>query len=314
MHILKKAASFVLLSMIVAAIPAQAARLKPFVLGNDITGDKQVVAEQVKAKLTSNGFSVVGSYAPYGNAIVICASHPALTAAAARTRNGGFGVAQRVAVTELEGKIQVAYMNPLYLGTAYGMGNLQAVTTALEQALGRAKTFGAEGVEEEDLKPGNYHYAMMMPYFEDVDLLNKHKDYQTALSVVEANLAAGKGGTSKVYRIDLPGREVSVFGVAIPRGDGLNAGDKDTDKEVLDIIDYKSPRSTAYLPYELMVTGGKVIALAGRYRIAVHFPDTKMVGEHGFTKIMSAPGGIKTALEKVAGYKRDDTLQEIAGD
>lgn len=292
-----------------ASMTAQAAKLKPFVLGNEIAGDKLAVVEQVKAKLTTNGFRVVGSYTPYGNAIVICASHPALTAAAARTKNGGFGVAQRVSVTEVEGKIQVAYVNPLYLGTAYGMGTLQPVSDALEQALGRVSTYGAKGVEDENLKPGKYHYAMMMPYFEDVDLLNKHKDHQTALAVVEANLAAGKGGTSKVYRIDLPGREVSVFGVAIPRGDGSDKGDKDTDKEVMDIIDYKSPRSTAYLPYELMVTGNKVIALAGRYRIAVHFPDTKMVGAHGFTKIMSAPGGIKTALEAVAGYKREDVWE-----
>jgi len=41
--------------------------------------------------------------------------------------------------------------------------------------------------------------------------------------------------------------------------------------------------------------------MRGRYRIAVHFPDTSMAGEHGFTKIMSSPGGIKNALEAVAG-------------
>ena len=69
----------------------------------------------------------------------------------------------------------------------------------------------------------------------------------------------------------------------------------------MDIIDYQPIRSTAYLPYELMVQGNKAIALRGRYRIAVHFPDTPMVGSHGFTNIMSAPGGILKALEAVAG-------------
>jgi hypothetical protein len=104
-----------------------------------------------------------------------------------------------------------------------------------------------------------------------------------------------------VYRIDLPDKDVSVFGVGIVQGDGTDSGDKDTDKEVMDIIDFKEVRSTPYLPYELMVQGNQAIALRGRYRIAVHFPDTAMVGDHGFTKIMSAPGGIKKALEAVAG-------------
>ena len=69
----------------------------------------------------------------------------------------------------------------------------------------------------------------------------------------------------------------------------------------MDIIDFQDIRSTAYLPYELMVQGNQAIALRGRYRIAVHFPDTSMAGPHGFTKIMSSPGGIKKALEAVAG-------------
>jgi len=60
-------------------------------------------------------------------------------------------------------------------------------------------------------------------------------------------------------------------------------------------------RITAALPYEMLVQGGEVIALRGRYRIALHSPDTKMAGAHGFSKIMSAPGGIKAALTDAAG-------------
>jgi len=40
-----------------------------------------------------------------------------------------------------------------------------------------------------------------------------------------------------------------------------------------------------------MVDGNRVIALRARYRIALNFPDTTMAGEHGFTKIMTAPWG-----------------------
>lgn len=276
--------------------------LKPFILGHPQAGNMTQVVNVVKTALTSKGFKVVGSYSPFKGATVICASHRELTAAASKAKNGGFGVAQRVSVTEVKGKLQVAYMNPEYLGTAYGLGPLTGVSAKLKAALGAVKAFGSKGVKARKLVPGKYHYAMFMPYFKDVSRLNKFADYKTAVATVEKNLATGAGGTRKVYRIDLPGKQVSVFGVAIPKGDGPDSGKKDTDKEVLDLIDFRAERSTAYLPYELMVQGKEVIALRGRYRIAVHYPDTKMAGKHGFTKIMSSPGGIKAALEAVAGY------------
>ncbi|MEK6196490.1 MAG: hypothetical protein N2F24_19940, partial [Deltaproteobacteria bacterium] len=288
---------FFTLSIIVLALSffssAQADVLKPFVLGKAVSGKMADVAQYTKVQLTGQGFTIVGTYSPYPNATVICASHPDISAAAAKAENGGFGAAQRVAVTETDGKLQVTYVNPAYLGTAYGLGKLESISAKLETALGHEQEYGSEkGIKEEKLGPGKYHYKMMMPYFDDIDVLNTYSDYQAGVETVEANLAAGKGGTAKVYRIDLPGKDVSVFGVAIPQGDGPDSGDKDTDKEITDIIDYREIRSTAYLPYEIMVQGNQAIALRGRYRIAVHFPDTSMAGKHGFTKIMSSPGGI----------------------
>ena len=281
--------------------------LKPYVLADAATGDLRQTAEKVKTALAANGLDVVGTYQPYANAIVLCATNDELKAAAAKAENGGFGVAQRVEITEVGGKLQVSYVNPAYLGTAYGLGKLEGVSAKLKAALGAKETFGSVGIDEEQLKPGVYHYAMMMPYFRDVDRLHEHPDYATAVATVEKNLAANAGGTVKVYRIDLPGKQVSVFGVGIPKGalDGPGQGDKDTDKEIMDIVDHKDLKHTAYLPYELMVDGGRVIALRGRYRIALHFPDTKMYGPNGFTKIMTAPWGILNALEQVAGFKRN---------
>ncbi|MEK7815895.1 MAG: hypothetical protein AAB294_03645 [Pseudomonadota bacterium] len=298
---------FVALMFGLGSATARADVLKPYVLGDTLPGDFNQVVEKVKAALTANGFQVVGTYTPYPKAMAIAATNPELIAAASKAKNGGFGVAQRVAVTEYKGKIQVSYVNPAYLGTAYGLGKLEGVSAKLKTALGATQTFGSKGIEEADLKPGVYRYAMFMPYFNDVDSLNEHKDYKTAVEAVEKNLAAGAGGTVKIYRIDIPGKEISVFGVGIPKGmvDGPeNSGNRDTDKEVMDIVDWQDLRHTAFLPYELMVQGNQVIALRGRYRIALHFPDTKMAGEHGFTKIMSAPWGIQVALEAAAGYKR----------
>lgn len=206
-----------------------------------------------------------------------------------------------MAVTDYKGKLQVSYANPAYIGAAYGLGPLEAVSEKLKTALGATKDFGsADGLTTKTLAPGNYHYMVGMPYFQQVDVHAKYPDHQTAVAAVEKGLAAGKSGTKKVYRIDLPGQQVSVFGVAIVTGDGIDKGDKDTDREIMDIMDWQELRITPMLPHELMVQGGEVLSLRGRYRLALHSPDTKMAGAHGFTKLMSAPGGIKNAFNAVA--------------
>lgn len=290
-----------------AASPAAAPdgeRLKPYVLANTWPGGVEQVAAGVRGALKSQGFEEVGSYSPYSGAIVIVVTNPELKGAAVRARNGGFGAGQRVAVTDYQGKVQVSYVNPRYIGAAYGLGPLNGVADRLRSALGAVQEFGSErGLTAAELAPGVYHYFTGLPYFQNVDFLATHDNYRAAVAAVEAGLAAGQGGTKKVYRIDLPGNDVSVFGVAIVTGDGVNKGEKDTDKEVMDVVDGQALRRTAYLPYELMVQGGEVIALRAKYRIALHFPDMKMMGAHGFARIMSASTGIKTALAAAAGSK-----------
>ena len=283
------------------AATAQAEPLKPFVLGESLSGDLATVAAQVRTKLQTAGFQVVGSYQPYPHAVVIAATNAELreVASGMREQNGGFGVVQRVAVTSVDGAVEVSYANPAYIGVAYGLGKLPKTTEALKKSLGAKFEYGSAGIEAERLKPGEYRYAIGMPYFNQIDVLAEHPDYKTAVETVERNLAGKQGGTAKVYRVDLP-NEVSVFGVAIAPGDGADGGAKDTDREIMDLIDHQRPRSTAYLPYELMVKGREVIALRARYRIAVNFPDLKMFGKNSFGKIMSAPDGIKTALTAVA--------------
>jgi hypothetical protein len=308
MRVTRFLTSLIALLLALGALPAaQAEALKPYILGDTPPGDFAQVSEKVANALKAQGFEIVGTYDPYPGTRVICVTNAELKAAAARADNGGFGVVERVALTEVGGKIQVAYVNPAYMGTAYGLGKLEGVSAKLKAALGAVKDFGSKGIEEEKLKPGVYHYGVFMPYFHDVDVLKEHPDYKTAVDTVEKNLGAGAGGTKKIYRVDLPGKEVSVFGVGFVKGaiDGPGKGDKDTDKEIMEIIDWQELRHTAYLPYELMVTGNKVIALPARYRIAIYFPDTPMMGDHGFTKIMSAPRGILFALEKVAGFERN---------
>ena len=293
---------------LVCVLPAQAddTLLKPYILGATPAGNLEEVVAAVKSALKKTGFEEAGSYLPYAGTTVIVVTSPELKAAAAGAKkNGGFGAGQRVAVTDYKGKLQVSYVNPAYLGAAYGLDGLAVVAEKLKAALGATQAFGAvEGLTADALAPGTYHYMVGMPYFHQIDKLASYPNHQAALAAVERGLAAGMGGTKKVYRIDLSGKEASVFGVAIVTGDGIDTGAKDTDKEIMDIVDWQELRISAALPHELLVQGGEIISLRGRYRIALHSPDTKMAGAHGFTKIMSAPGGIKTALTAVAEGER----------
>src|SRR4030067_1093608 len=295
--VMRKIAGAVLVGLAAVApqVAADEVRLKPFILGTAPAGNLEQAVADVKSSLKAQGFDEAGSYSPYPGATVIVVTSPELKAAAARARkNGGFGAGQRVAVTDYKGKLQVSYMNPAYLGAAYGLGKLEAVSEKLKTALGATREFGAvDGLTAEALAPGNYHYMVGMPYFQQVDVHAKYPNYQAALAAVEKGLAAGKGGSKKVYRIDLPGQEVSVFGVAIVTGECIDKGDKDTDREVMDIMDWQELRITPMLPHEMLVQGGEVISLRGRYRLALHSPDTKMAGAHGFTKLMSALGWIQ---------------------
>jgi len=119
--------------------------------------------------------------------------------------------------------------------------------------------------------------------------------------LVEAALAAGEGGTAKVYRIDIPGKEETVFGVALK---GVNADDCSGDEFVMSRIDKASPRSTAHLPYEIVVSDGTAYALFARFRIAINWPHLPMVASSTggtFFSIMCSPNAIEEALTQAAG-------------
>jgi len=282
-------AGLVLFSM---AAMAQAEGLKPFVLGAEPQqADLEQATAAVKTSLQAQGFEVAGSYAPYPNAVVIVVTSEALKANAAKSDFGGYGAGMRVAVTKVKDKLQVSYTNPPYWAAAYRMkGNLEEVKAKLAAALGKQKEYGSEdGITEKKLR--KYNYMMGMAKFDSLGdhELAQFKSYQEAVNAVEAGLAAGKAGVTKVYRIDIPGKEEAVFGVAITKGKGA-------DKYIMDYIDFGDVKSTAHLPYEILVSGNKVYHLFAKFRIAISFPDLSMMGSNSFMSIMSAPGAIKDAL------------------
>ena len=269
--------------------------LKPFVLASKGPG---TVAEKVaaaKTSLAANGFTVVGAYSPYPDAEVIVVTSDELKANAAKSEHGGFGAIQRVAVTKVNNQVQVSFTNPVYMANVYRMsGDLSGVRTKLETALGKLQDFGAEGMTASAAR--KYHYMVGMEYFTEPSLLASYGSHEEAVQAVEKGLAAGKAGVTKVYRVDVPGTQEVVFGVAMKGA--TDAQKFMDDKYIMSEIDSKDVKSTAHLPYEVLVSGKDIFALYARFRIAIDFPDLSMMGKNSFMNIRKAPDAIRDALQQ----------------
>ena len=296
---------------LLAAGNALAERIQAFVLASSGPGDLAGTVSSTKDKLTGAGFEIAGTYAPYSGAEIIVITNDEMQAAATKSERGGYGAALRVSVTDNNGNIEVAYTNPAYWANAYRMNdNLDGVSAKLKSALGAQKQFssGDKELTAEDMR--KYHYTFMMEYFDDPSDLNDYNNHADAVKTIEANLAAGKGGTKMIYKISLgkdsEGEEMTLIGVGL-----VGKGDDDcsSDKYIMNRIDKDTPRSTAHLPYEILVYGDEAEALYGRFRIAVSWPHLPMMAsETGatFMSIMCAPDAIKDALTAAAGGSSGD--------
>jgi hypothetical protein len=277
--------------------------LKPFVLASKGPGDFAAKVKETKAALTKAGFEILGEYSPYShtfvdNTDVIVVTNAELKKVAGMSKYGGFAAPWRVAVTQVGGEIQVAYPNPAYIASAYRLkADLNGVTQALKNALGATETFGSKkGMTARKLS--SYHYTFGMEYFDDVYELAEYGSHKEAVDTLEKNLAAGVAGVTKVYRLDLP-NNVTVFGVARK---APTEADIDMDEaHIMSVVDFEPLKGTAYLPYEILVDGNKAVALHMRFRMAVHYPDLKMMGQNSFMNIMPSPNAIQKALTAVAG-------------
>ena len=276
--------------------------LKPYILATVASGEIKDAAIKVKSNLEANGFNVVGEYMPVKDPTrwVIVVAHPELDKAV-QTIGGltGFAATLRIGLTKEENDINISYTNPPYWGNAYYRDNFPKVSknyNAIDAAfkasfsgIGAVKetSFGSEDGESiDDLR--KYHYMMAMPYFDDTKKLAEFDSYNAAINKIEESLKWGKPGVIKVYRYNVPGKELTLYGFGL-------SGDKG-EENFMPKIDISSPKHTAFLPYELLVMGGEVHILHGRFRIALSFPDLSM---GTFTKIMSTPGDIEDLLKQL---------------
>jgi len=289
--------------------------IKPFVLAFSGTGNLNDKLSESKEKLSAAGFEIVGEYSPYADVNIIVFTSDALKSAATKSERGGYIAAMRASITKVDSNIEVAYTNPVYWANSYRLASdLDEVSAKLKTALGDGKAFGTgdKKLSKKDMR--KFHYTFMMEYFDDPSELAEFGNHEEAVKTIEAQLAAGVGGSKKVYRIDLgkdtEGKQMTLFGVALQ---GSSEDDCSSDKYIMSRIDKSVPRHSAHLPYELLVYGSEVEALYARFRIALSWPHLPMMTSKTgatFMSIMCSPGAIEDALELVAGHSKKKTEEE----
>ena len=294
---------FVLLNMAAITAMAEQTKHKPFILAESkASGDMASVVASVSKKLVQSGFEIASSYSPFADTTILVISNDRLRQYASQSSMGAYGAVQRVTITKAKNGIQVGFTNPTYMAHAYQMKSAMAdVRDNLIASLGHVADYGSEqGLTKDELR--GYQYKWLMPYFTDRHELADYGSQQEALARVEAVLKTKPGGAEKVYRVDLPGKQESVIGISLPGPDDGCSGDQ----YIMSRIDFKELKSSGHLPYEVVVSKGKVYSLYAEFRIAISFPDLSMMGSNSFASIMCAPGAIKTALTQAVGGKEED--------
>lgn len=281
-------------------------RLMPYVLGSESDTDFAAMVKSTQNRLQAAGFEVVGEYVPFDNSHILIFTNNELKRIAAQSEHGGFAMAQRASISKVGDKVQVAYTNPVYMAHAYRLkSDLQGIANQLTEALGNVTTFGAKrGLEADDLR--NYHYTFGMEYFDEPYELAEYKSHAAAVAAVEKSLKSNKVGVHALYRIDVPGKEETIIGVSM-KASNPDSNDKYMDDQFqMSVVDHGQYSQVAYLPYEVMISGNKVIALHMRFRMAVNFPSLRMMGTNSFMTLMPSPPEIQKALTIAVGGKVEE--------
>lgn len=255
-------------------------------------GDLKAAMGAVEQKLTAGGFAVIGRHTlkglPGHGSIVV--TDPGLTDAIKAV--GGAAVVAIPIRVGVAADGTVSYVNLEYWGRGFVRkdyakveGAAKAAATKLEGALGAGKPFGGN-VKAEDLP--KYHYMFGMEYFDERSELKEYGSYDEALKAVRENLAKGVAQTSKVYEIAMPDKKLAVFGVAT---NDPNYGESWWVAKI-------GPDHFAALPWEVFIVNNKVMALYGRFRTALAWPE---LGMGQFMGISNHPDTTLKMMQAVAG-------------
>ena len=271
--------------------------LAPYLKIGETTESMQQASEKITKALQNSSFTILGTYNPSNKSTLkmIAFTRTDLKNTVVKvTDRGALAAVFKVGLVEKNGKVIMSYTNPEYLLRAYLGDNYNTYKSTFQKVEGDLKnafsTVGTEfkpfggTVKAENLK--KYHYKIMMPYFTDAVMLNEFSSFEQGVKTIEANLKAKKGATVLVYKLMYEKENIAVFGIGL----------QDIAKGESHFLPIIGEDNIAAMPYEIILQGKKATMLAGKYRLAVSWPELSM---GTFMKIVSTPGYIEDTLEAV---------------
>lgn len=268
----------------------------PFFKTADQSKDIQTLSDEIVQALGTKGFDVVGTYKPMQSTdlMVICFTRGDLQSASLSFKDrGALASVLKIGLQKTSGGVSVSLQNPMYMFYAYFREEIDSKTEELKKVdvdakavlydlYGTLTPFG--GALDAD-KLMNYHYKVMMPYFDDPVKLETYASFQEGLDYINAKIATS-ANVKKVYEQVYADKEVAVIGLAL-------TNKEEGESHFLPII---GESHLAAMPYEIILQGKEVTMLPGKYRIALYWPELTM---GTFMKIMSTPGDIENAFEEI---------------
>ncbi|MDQ1245226.1 MAG: hypothetical protein QG565_1567 [Campylobacterota bacterium] len=216
-----------------------------------LAGAHMSVAD-AEAKLKVGGFEVLATYESVKDGHTIIFTCPSLKKQAALPNRANIAVMKLFVDDETK---SISLTNPLYFGKAYMQQDynhavFSAVTAKLE-ALFPDLTPSAQKMKFSKL--ASYHFALGMPFYEDVEFLG-----EGAGAELLDKLKEYKKGKDFIYEVKISDDTTLV-------GYGLSAGTK----RFLTKIDRQN---AGLLPWPIVVSGGEATTLKSAYYITLNYP------------------------------------------
>lgn len=284
------------------------AEFRPFVEGAPVAADVESAVASAQEQLANEGLEVVGAYAPAEGVHVLAVSNEALRETASESKRGGYGAVVSIAFEQDGDQTRVSYQNPQYIAHGYRLeGNHEPAFQALAGALGAKGYFGGDPISEANLR--TYQYAFGLETFVDPVDLGGFASFSAADRQITERVKNGELGTELVYRVEIPGKDQIVYGVAMQTDDPNAHG-----AALVQAVDHDAPRGYAFLPYPVLLDGNAAETLNLRFRMALFFPDLPMMGgDASFFKLRSAPDAINDLLIAVVDGEIQKEERSSAG-
>lgn len=228
--------------------------------------------DDAKAKLTSVGFEVVGTYKTDAGTTVLFTN--AAMKADANKPTRALAAVGRLLVDDERKQISIAnpiYFNAAFLQKEYNHANSSAEYKALEKAFGPLKDSADKW---EFAKLGSYNFMIGMPYYEDMSVVGEGS---TADLVTKAQKAKGTTAVVKV-------------------GEDRYVAFVELDRRTNGFVKKIGTQNGQLLPWAVLIEGGQAKALSAKYFIAISYPLLTMTE---FMTIATVPGAIENDLKKI---------------